>query len=58
MKRSIGHTALLGAVFLLCCDILGRLLIYPYEIPIGLTVGILGSIIFLYLLFRRGVYEH
>ncbi|WP_055665793.1 ABC transporter permease [Desnuesiella massiliensis] len=58
MKKSIGHTALLGAVFLLCCDILGRLLIYPYEIPIGLTVGILGSIIFLYLLFRRGVYEH
>ncbi|NTX59004.1 ABC transporter permease, partial [Myxococcus sp. CA039A] len=27
--------------------------IYPYEISIGLTVGVIGSGIFLYLLMRR-----
>lgn len=53
LKKSLPHTALLGAVFVLFCDILGRVIIYPYEIPIGLTVGVLGSGIFLYLLLRR-----
>ncbi len=57
LKKNLSHTALLGAVFVLLCDILGRLIIYPYEIPIGLTVGVLGSGIFLYLLLRRRAYE-
>lgn len=52
LKNNIVPTILLGSSFLLFCDILGRLIIYPYEIPINLTVGVLGSIIFLYLLFR------
>ena len=53
LKHSLGHTALLGAVFLLICDVIGRLVIYPYEVSIGLTVGIIGSVIFLYMLMRR-----
>ncbi|HPZ62053.1 MAG TPA: iron chelate uptake ABC transporter family permease subunit [Halanaerobiales bacterium] len=53
LRKNIIPTALAGAVFLLFSDILSRIIIYPYEIPISLTVGILGSIIFLYLLFRR-----
>jgi iron complex transport system permease protein len=44
---------LMGAVFLLFCDILGRIVIYPFEIPIGLTVGVIGSAMFLYLVVRR-----
>ena len=56
LRNSIMHTALLGAVFVLFCDILGRLIIYPYEIPINLTVGIIGSGIFIYLLMRRRAY--
>lgn len=57
LKKSLPHTALLGAVFVLACDILGRLIIYPYEIPIGLMVGVIGSGIFLYLLLRGKAYE-
>ncbi|MBO0527534.1 ABC transporter permease [Clostridium botulinum] len=53
LKNSLYSTALLGSVFLLGCDILGRLIIYPYEISIGLVVGVIGSTVFLYLLFRR-----
>ncbi|PZD95010.1 ABC transporter permease [Paenibacillus sambharensis] len=53
LKKVLPHTALLGAVFVLACDILGRVIIYPYEIPIGLTVGVIGSGIFVYLLMRR-----
>jgi iron complex transport system permease protein len=57
LKKNLPHTALLGAVFVLACDILGRVIIFPYEIPIGLTVGVIGSGIFLYLLLRRKAYE-
>lgn len=52
MKNNIGHTALFGAVFLLACDILGRIIIFPYEVSISLTVGVIGSLVFLYLLIR------
>ncbi|MFE5322379.1 ABC transporter permease [Paenibacillus sp. NPDC056579] len=57
LKKNLPHTALLGAVFVMFCDILGRVIIYPFEIPIGLTVGVLGSGIFLYLLLRRKAYD-
>lgn len=53
LRNSLPYTALLGAIFIIACDILGRLIIYPYEIPIGLTIGVVGSAIFLYLLLRR-----
>ncbi|WP_018660781.1 ABC transporter permease [Heyndrickxia acidiproducens] len=56
IKKSITVTALLGADFLLFCDILGRVVIYPYEVPISLTVGIIGSAIFVYLLLRGRSY--
>lgn len=56
LQKTLPHTALLGANFLLVTDILGRVLIYPYEISISLMVGVIGSGIFLYLLFRRKAY--
>lgn len=56
LQKTLPQTALLGATFLLVCDILGRVLIYPYEISISLMVGVIGSGIFLYLLFRRKAY--
>ncbi|MGG1131018.1 ABC transporter permease [Bacillus velezensis] len=57
LRSSLPHTALLGAVFVLFCDILGRAIIFPYEISIGLMVGVIGSGIFLYMLLRRKAYE-
>lgn len=53
LSKNIWDTALFGAIFVLACDIIGRLVIHPYEVPISLTVGVTGSIIFLYLIFRR-----
>lgn len=52
LKRTLYHTALLGPIFLLICDILGRLIIFPFEISISLTVGVIGSVIFLYMIIR------
>ncbi|MFC3040172.1 ABC transporter permease [Virgibacillus xinjiangensis] len=56
LKKTLLHTALLGAVFVLFCDVIGRIIIYPYEVPISLTVGVIGSGIFIYLLLRRKRY--
>lgn len=53
MRRSVVWVALCGAVLMLACDVLGRLLIHPYEIPIGTIMGVLGSVLFLAFLWRR-----
>lgn len=58
LEKTLPHTALLGVIFLLLCDILGRVLIFPYEIPISMTVGVIGSAIFLILLFRGRAYAN
>jgi len=52
MRRSVPWVALLGGLFVLACDIVGRLVVYPYEIPIGTVVGIIGGALFLFLLLR------
>jgi iron complex transport system permease protein len=57
LRKSLSHTAIFGAVFVLFCDIIGRLVIFPYEMSIGLTVGVIGSGMFLYMLIRRTAYE-
>lgn len=41
-----------GAIFVLIANIIGRIIIYPYEINIGLTIGVFGTIIFLILLMK------
>ncbi|MFJ3390957.1 MULTISPECIES: ABC transporter permease [Lysinibacillus] len=56
LSKTLPHTALLGMSFLLFCDIVGRVLIFPYEIPISMTVGVIGSAIFLIMLFRGRAY--
>ncbi len=53
IRGTLVDTALFGALFVLVCDMLGRVLIAPYELPIELIVGILGSVIFVALLFYR-----
>ena len=53
LRRTLPITAISGAIFLLICDIIGRLIIFPYEVPIGMTVGVIGGVIFLILLIRK-----
>ncbi|MEG6508950.1 ABC transporter permease [Methyloligella sp. 2.7D] len=53
-RRSIPWIALAGAGLVLSCDIIGRIVRYPYEIPVGTVLGVVGAAAFLYLLLRRG----
>ncbi|WXL25995.1 iron chelate uptake ABC transporter family permease subunit [Ectopseudomonas mendocina] len=50
LARSLPVVAIAGAMMLLACDVLGRLLIYPFEVPIGLTAGSIGGVAFLLLI--------
>lgn len=53
IRGNIIDTALFGGIFVLLCDMVGRVVNFPYEIPINLTVGVIGSLIFIGLLLKR-----
>ena len=53
LRKTLPYTALFGALFLLVCDIAGRLVMFPFEVPIGVIVGIVGGVMFLILLLRK-----
>ena len=53
IRGTLVDTALFGAIFVLVCDMIGRIVIAPYELPIELIVGILGSVLFISLLLYR-----
>lgn len=53
MRRSLPWVAVLGIVFVLCADVLGRVLVHPHEIPIGTIIGVVGSALFLTLLLNQ-----
>ena len=46
IRGTLIDTAVFGALFVLICDMFGRVIIYPYELPIELIIGVLGSLIF------------
>ncbi|RDV08414.1 ABC transporter permease [Arthrobacter sp. RT-1] len=53
LRRAVPWTALFGAAFVLVCDIIGRTIRYPYEVPVGMVMSVLGAILFLVLILRK-----
>ncbi|WP_104179209.1 ABC transporter permease [Arthrobacter sp. B0490] len=53
VRRAVPWIAVFGAGFLLACDILGRVVRFPYEVPVGVIVSVVGSALFITLLVRR-----
>nr|WP_132371803.1 iron ABC transporter permease [Melghiribacillus thermohalophilus] len=51
-ERLIMTSALIGALLLLLADLIGRVIIMPSELPVGLVVSCLGAPYFLYLLMK------
>ncbi len=52
LRRAIPLVALAGSALMLAADLLGRVLIYPYEIPSANILAICGSLVFLVILLR------
>ena len=50
MRRAVPLVALLGAALVLLCDIIGRVVRFPFELPISIVMGVVGGVVFLWLL--------
>lgn len=56
LRRTIPWVALSGATLVLGCDVIGRLLRFPYEIPVATVMGVVGAVLFLRLIFTRATH--
>lgn len=52
LRKNIPRTAVLGAILVLACDLVGRVLIFPYEIPISMVISLLGGSVFIFLVLK------
>ncbi|WP_210452874.1 ABC transporter permease [Pantoea ananatis] len=52
LRRTVPWVAMTGAILVLSCDILGRLIIYPFEVPVSALLGVLGAAVFLVLIIK------
>ncbi|WP_029483782.1 FecCD family ABC transporter permease [Deinococcus marmoris] len=52
-RRVLPLCALLGAAFLVTCDVLGRVVIAPTELPVGIVTAVFGGPFFVWLLRRN-----
>lgn len=57
LRASLPVVAVGGAALLMGCDLAARLLVAPYELPVGMILGIVGAGLFLTLLYRPQAYR-
>ena len=55
VRRKILGCIVWGSILVLTCDTLMRTLFYPYELPAGLLLSLIGTPFFILLLMRRGI---
>ncbi|MGB7448795.1 MAG: iron chelate uptake ABC transporter family permease subunit, partial [Ornithinimicrobium sp.] len=53
VRRVLPITALTGAGFVLVCDVIGRVVRFPYEIPVATVAGVVGAGLFIWLILRQ-----
>lgn len=52
LRKNIPLTAIVGAILILLCDVIGRVVIFPYEIPISMIISILGGVVFIFFIVK------
>lgn len=52
VRRTLPVTALAGAGFVVVCDVIGRTVRFPYEVPVATVAGIIGAAVFVWLILR------
>lgn len=53
IRKTIPWVCLSGGGLVLLCDIIGRIIRYPFEIPASTILGVIGAVIFLFLLINQ-----
>lgn len=52
LRSNLPWVCLLGIALITVCDLIGRTIISPFEIPVSLILGIIGAVVFVYLILR------
>lgn len=52
LRSNLPWVCLLGIAIVTVCDIIGRTIIAPFEVPVSLILGIVGAVVFVALLLR------
>lgn len=53
LRSNLPWVCLLGIAIVTVCDIIGRTIIMPFEVPVSLILGVVGAIVFVLLLLRQ-----
>ncbi|MGV9194129.1 ABC transporter permease [Microbacterium sp. MC2] len=53
LRSNLPWVCLLGIAIVTVCDLVGRTIIAPFEVPVSLILGILGAAVFIFLLLRQ-----
>ena len=53
MQRLLPASLLLGAILMLLCDLLSRMLFAPHELPVGILLSLIGGPFFVMLLLKK-----
>jgi iron complex transport system permease protein len=53
LRSNLPWVCLLGIAIVTVCDLIGRTIIMPFEVPVSLILGIVGAIVFILLLTRQ-----
>ncbi|QIK63409.1 iron chelate uptake ABC transporter family permease subunit [Leucobacter viscericola] len=53
VRANLPWVALGGIALVTLCDIIGRLIIRPFEVPVSMVLGLVGAVVFIALLFRQ-----
>lgn len=56
LRSNLPWVCLLGIAIVTICDIIGRIIIMPFEIPVSLILGVVGAAVFVLLLLRQRRY--
>ncbi|AYA24181.1 iron complex transport system permease protein [Rhodococcus rhodochrous J3] len=52
LRSNLPWVCLLGIAIVTVCDLIGRTIIMPFEIPVSLILGVIGSVVFIAMLLR------
>lgn len=53
LRSNLPWVCLTGVAIVTVCDLIGRTIIMPFEVPVSLILGIVGSVVFVALLLRQ-----
>jgi iron complex transport system permease protein len=53
LRSNLTSVCLLGIAITTVCDLIGRTIIMPFEVPVSLILGVLGAVVFITLLLRQ-----